>query len=354
MKAISLFSGMGGDSLGIVNAGLDLVAYSEKEAPFRKTHDANFNCELITDTAGGSDITKIPDENFKKYNGIVDLVFAGFPCQGFSNAGKKDVNDVRNTLFREFLRCVKLLKPKYIIGENVKGLLTRKDADGNNYIDVIVDEFRNAGYIVDYKVFKTEKYGIPQKRERLIIAGIRDDGESPVVKFPEEVGGIPNLRQILKFDMTGSIPVTPDDFDMTTIPANCVLTDMENTESGGDPHPYLTLKAKSRNISYAGKTHHSLLSFGKRDSPIHCEIVDVRKPAKTIICTYGHQPRMFVPLRNKNGYFLRCLLPSELKQIQGFPSQYKVDGSVSKQITQIGNAVPPTLVTMVVNALIGK
>ena len=343
---------MGGDSLGIVNAGVELLAYSEKEALFRKTHDENFNCELITDTAGGSDITKIPDENFKKYKGVADLVFAGFPCQGFSNAGKKDVNDVRNTLFKEFLRCVKNVKPKYIIGENVKGLLTRTDVNGNKYIDVIIEEFRDAGYIVDFKVFKTEKYGIPQKRERLIIAGIRDDGESPVVKFPNEVGGTPNLRNILKFDMTGAISVTKDDFDMSTIPAGCILSDMENGENGDNPHPYLTLKAKSRNVSYAGKTHHSLLSFGKRDSPIHCEIVDIRKPAKTVICTYGHQPRMFVPLRNKNGYFLRCLLPSELKQIQGFPDQYKVVGTVSKQITQIGNAVPPTLVTMVINALI--
>ena len=155
MKAISLFSGMGGDSLGIVNAGVELLAYSEKEALFRKTHDENFNCELITDTAGGSDITKIPDENFKKYKGVADLVFAGFPCQGFSNAGKKDVNDVRNTLFKEFLRCVKNVKPKYIIGENVKGLLTRTDVNGNKYIDVIIEEFRDAGYIVDFKVFKT-------------------------------------------------------------------------------------------------------------------------------------------------------------------------------------------------------
>ena len=351
MTAISLFSGMGGDSLGIADAGLELIGYSEKESIFRQTHDLNFDCKLIQDSKGGSDITKISDETFSEYYGV-SLIFAGFPCQGFSNAGKKDVNDVRNTLFREFLRCVKLTRPKYIIGENVKGLLSRKDKDGNNYIDVILEEFQEAGYKVEYKLFKTEKYGIPQKRERLIIAGIRDDGEEPVINFPKEIKGVPNLKKIIKFDMSGAISITPDDFDMTSIPEECIITDMKNTETEQRPHPYLVLKAKMRGETYAGKTWHSLLSFGKRDSPIHCEIIDIRKPCKTVICTYGHQPRFFVPLRNKNGYFLRCLLPDELKQIQGFPADYKLSGSVAKQITQIGNAVPPPLIKQVVEALI--
>lgn len=352
MSAISLFSGMGGDSLGIKDAGFSVIAYSEKESTFRKTHDMNFSSNLIADPTGGSDITKITDDEFSKYQNI-DLVFAGFPCQGFSNAGKKDINDVRNTLFREFLRCVKIIRPKYIIGENVKGLLSRRDRDGNLYINVIVTEFQNAGYRVEYKLFKTEKYGIPQKRERLIIAGIRDDGDNPQVIFPQEIKGTPNLKKIIKFDMTGAISIDKEDFDMTTIPEECVLTDMKNTETEQSPHPYLLLKAKTRNETYSGKTWKSLLSFGKRDSPIHCEIIDIRKPCKTVICTYGHQPRFFVPLRNKNGYFLRCLLPDELKQIQGFPADYKLFGSVSKQITQIGNAVPPPLIRQIVESLTG-
>lgn len=351
MTAISLFSGMGGDSLGITQAGLNLLAYSEKESVFRQSHDLNFNCVLLKDTKGASDITIIKDEEFLKFKNITDLVFAGFPCQGFSNAGKKDINDVRNTLFRDFLRCVKLVNPKYIIGENVKGLLSRKDKDGNKYIDVIINEFKEAGYTVEYKLFKTEKYGIPQKRERLIIVGIRND-INKVIKFPEEVKGIPNLKKIIKFSMKGCIKITPDDFDMTSIPPECILKNEENEENENNPHPYLTLKAKTRNETYAGKTYHSLLSFGKRDSPIHCEIIDIRKPSKTIICTYSHQPRLFVPIKNKNGYFIRCLLPDELKQIQGFPSDYKIEGNDSKKIIQIGNAVPPILIKKIVESLV--
>ena len=535
MKAISLFSGMGGDSLGMVNAGLDLIAYSEKEKTFRETHDLNFkNCKALGEKVNG-DITKISDAEFQVYANEVDVIFAGFPCfvkgtqvltdsgynsieevslamklvthkgrlqnivnlqqklytgtmytvlyqdrkpivcteehpfyvrtykgkfnysdpvwkaakdltmddycgmvtntnintivnsytkikmastgkgfclrekciiasvdtimneteyyteneytweapisfsthnvvneevynfevandnsyiventivhncQGFSQAGKKNVNDVRNTMFSQFLRATRLIMPSYIIGENVKGLLTREMDDGRKYIDVIVSEFENLGYKIKYKLFKTDKYGIPQKRERLIIIGSRTGSEP---EFPAEILGTPNLINIVKFDMTGAIKVDPTDFDMTTIPEQCILTDMENEEEENKPHPYLRLKTKTRNESYGDKTYENMLSFGKRDSPIHCEIIDIRMPSKTIICTYEHQPRLFVPLRNKKGSFLRCLLPDELKQIQGFPADYKMAGNTKQKIVQIGNSVPPGLIKLVAESLV--
>ena len=71
-----------------------------------------------------------------------------------------------------------------------------------------------------------------------------------------------------------------------------------------------------------------MFSFGKRISPIHCEIIDIRSPSKTIICTYDHQPRLFVPVKNKSGCYLRVILPDELKQIQGFPENYILKGKM--------------------------
>jgi len=128
---------------------------------------------------------------------------------------------------------------------------------------------------------------------------------------------------------------------------------MTNTdvEISQEVHPYLRLKSKTRNQEYSGTTHNTMLSFAKRDSPIHCEIVDIRKPSKTIICSYDHQPRLFVPLQNKNGYFLRCILPDELKQLQGFPADFKLYGSTKDKIKQIGNAVPPPLIRQIVKKL---
>ncbi len=153
------------------------------------------------------------------------------------------------------------------------------------------------------------------------------------------------MSEGVKFNMTGAIKVN------FTIPSECILTDMENEEEENNPHPYLRLKVNARNEAYGDKVHSNLLSFAKRDSPIHCEIIDIRLPSKTIICTYEHQPRLFVPLRNKNGYYLRCLLPDELKQIQGFPADYKIAGTAKQQIIQIGNSVPPGLIQMIAETL---
>tara|TARA_Y100000817_G_scaffold89310_1_gene69507 strand:+ start:898 stop:2301 length:1404 start_codon:yes stop_codon:yes gene_type:complete len=353
IKAISLFSGMGGDSLGIINAGLDLVAYSEWEKEMKDTHELNFpGTKLI----GCGDITKTTDEEFLKYKDIVDLIFAGFPCQGFSHAGNKLPDDPRNTLFREFLRSTDLIRPKYIIGENVKGLLSRKNVDGDLYIDIIESEFNDIGYDIYYKVYMCSKLdiGVPQNRERLIIVGIRSDLQKTFT-FPEENeerGG--DLRNIIKFNMEGALKIEPEylDFDFDEeIPNECILTDMDNEEEENDPHPNLVQYAKRRDYVRKDKARPHRLHFGRR-LDVGGEIIDIGKPINTIICSYAHCPRFFVPLKNKNGNYLRCLLPDELKQIQGFPADYQLSGNTGKQIKQIGNAVPPPLIQMVINELI--
>ena len=350
-KAISLFSGMGGDSLAIRNAGLDLVAYSEWEKEMKETHELNFpDTKLI----GCGDIMKTTDEEFLEYKDIVDLIFAGFPCQGFSHAGKKLPDDPRNTLFREFLRSTELIKPKYIIGENVKGLRTRKNVDGNLFIDIIQEEFNRIGYDIYHKVYMCSKLdiGVPQNRERLIIVGIRSDLKQQF-KFPEENETKKgNLKKIIEFNMNGALKIEPDylDFDFNDLPEECVMTDMENEEDENTPHPNLVQYAKKRDYVRKEKARPHRLHFGRR-LDVGGEIIDIRKPLNTIICSYAHCPRFFVPLKNKNGNYLRCLLPDELKQIQGFPKDYKLSGNVGKQIKQIGNAVPPPLIELIVRSL---
>ena len=351
MKAISLFSGMGGDSLGIKNAGFELVAYSEWEKEMKQTHELNFpDTKLI----GCGDITKTTDEEFLEYKGEVDLIFAGFPCQGFSHAGKKLPDDPRNTLFREFLRSTRLINPKYIIGENVKGLLSRKNVDGDLYIDIIKDEFDKIGYDIHYKVYMCSKLNInvPQNRERLIIVGIRKDLNQGFI-FPEENekrGG--NLKDIIGFNMKGALKMEPGylDFDFDDIPKDCILTDMDNSEEENNPHPNLVQLAKKRDYVRKEKPRKHRLHFGRR-LDVGGEIIDIRKPINTIICSYAHCPRFFVPLKNSKGNFLRTITPDELKQLQGFPKDYKLSGNDGKQIKQIGNAVPPPLIEMIVKSL---
>ena len=355
-KAISLFSGLGGDTLGLTNANVQVVAYNELDKTFCKSHEANFPNSILLHQEGVNDITKIKDETFEEYKDKVDIIFAGFPCQGFSAAGKKMDDDPRNTLFREFLRTAKIINPTMIMGENVKGLLSRKTTSGEEYIDVITKEFEDIGYDVEYRVLKAHQYGVPQKRERLIIIGTKKDNSYGwKSKFPEQSTTKPNLKNIIKYDMTGSVRVDPNLF--SEIPDECIITNMSDKkkyEDNNDAHPYLKrLHDADENLrTYKDKTHDNLFSFGKRDSPIHGEIIDIRNPTKTIICTYNHQPRFFVPIKNKSGTYLRTILPDELKQIQGFPANYKMIGNNKQQIVQVGNAVPPPLIEKIVRNII--
>jgi site-specific DNA-cytosine methylase len=137
----------------------------------------------------------------------------------------------------------------------------------------------------------------------------------------------------------------PVDFDTVA------LTVPDGAEVTGSPHSYVVLKASEFDKEYSGKTHLRLLSCGKRDSPIHSEVLDLKKPCKTVICTYDHQPRLLVGLKNSGGSYVRTLLPDELKQIQGFPADFELKGSAKEQVVQVGNAVPPAMVEAVARQL---
>jgi DNA (cytosine-5)-methyltransferase 1 len=220
---------------------------------------------------------------------------------------------------------------------------------------VIVSEFQKLGYDVIYKVFKAEKFNVPQSRERLIIVGVKQGNPFDwMATFPTELKTSPNLKSIVAYSMEGAVKVDAELFE--DVPEECIITNLEdktNYPDNNNGHPYLLskLNADEAGRFYDGKQHENLFSFGKRSSPIHCEIVDIRQPSKTIICTYDHQPRLFVPIHNGSGYYLRMFTPDELKQIQGFPSDYKVLGTTKEKIVQIGNAVPPPLIKAIVEKI---
>ena len=360
-NAISLFSGMGGDTLGMINAGCNVIGYSEINPLFCETHELNLKkCELIGKDVKGN-IVKTSDEEFEKYNKKVDIIFAGFPCQSFSNAGKKQATDSRGQLFKEFVRATKIIEPTLIIGENVTGLLSRKTTTGEKFIDIIVEEFEKIGYEVIYDVFKLHEYGVPQKRERMLLIGVKKNNKLKwTPQFPEPLNTPVHLKDIVSYNMSGAVEVDEGIFE--NIPDECILTG-DYSECDEPVHPYLLskvdpkdtkTKTRDEQLSYDGKTYENLFSFGKRISPIHCEIVDIRKPSKTIICSYDHQPRLYVPLKNEKGCFIRPFLVDELKQIQGFPKDFKMVGNWKQKVTQIGNAVPPQLICEAVKKIIKK
>jgi DNA (cytosine-5)-methyltransferase 1 len=373
-KAISLFSGAGGDTEGLTAAGYDVIAYSENNAAAIATHQARFPTSVLLKdpTTGSTDIRKIPDSVFTPYAGQIMALFAGFPCQGFSHAGKKRADDPRNELVYEFARVARLVRPMYIIGENVAGLLSRMGRDPSQpptaplrpVIEIIRDLFVANGYRITYRVVPAVDVGVPQRRKRLLIVGLRSTRFWPHISWPAPATSdtLPTIRHILEPHLDGAIPA----------PTTAIAPDphfwIETTQSSptGTPHPNLVrlaggvrnLSSKERAVAPAGTATTivepgGLLSFGTRSSSYHGEIVDPDAPSKTIICTYGLCPRLFVGLRNPTtGHtWIRCMTPRELGQVQGFPADYPWQGDTKAQITQIGNAVPPALATFVGNTI---
>lgn len=344
MRACSLFSGCGGDTLGMEDAGLKVEYFSELKPTFQQSHLKNFKHSKLI----GDDINKIPDETFSELKGTIKVLFGGFPCQSFSHGGKKDPNDPRGQLYLQFVRAARLIEPEYIIGENVKGLMSRVTPQGENFLNVILTAFQTIGYKCHVKVFKADDYGVPQSRERLIIVGKKGDW---IPKWPVPHSQSPNLKNILKFDMNGAIEVPKTLFEEAGVPDDCIL--MGKGEPIGTPHPYLIDRVNVRGVTYKDKTYGTYaLSFGKRISPVHCEIVNPKAKSKTIICTYDHQPRLFVAQGVGEKRYLRCLTIDELKEIQGFPRDYQLEGSLKEQIVQLGNAVPPPIVREVCKELL--
>jgi len=342
LTAISLFSGAGGDTIGLEAAGFEVIAYSEIWDKARLTHDKNFpDSKWLGEDVSG-DITKITDDEFRKYAGKVDLIFAGFPCQGFSHAGKKDSNDPRNKLFWEFVRATEIIQPRWIIGENVAGLLKRKTDDGQEMIsNVIAKAFEDIGYkLAEPEILNAEDFGVPQKRRRVFFVGNKEGIEfsfpQPTHKKDEFVG----IKSVLESSVENVVEIDPASvahfkheniFNITQESPLC----MEK------PHPFLKLRASEDRIS-----------FGKRISPNHIELSDLEAPTKTIHCGYAFQPRLFVPIKYKEKFYAREFTISELAQIQSFPKEYQFVGSKADIIKQIGNAVPPMLSKVIAEKII--
>ena len=188
-KVLELFAGAGGLALGLEKAGLHCVALNEIDPYACKTlHTNRPNWQILQ-----GDVKK---HSFKGYQGEVDVVTGGFLCQAFSYAGKKlGLDDARGTLFYEFARVVQKIKPALCIGENVRGLLSHQKGKTLKGMISILNEI---GYrIVPVEILKAIHFRVPQKRERLILAGIRKDIMIDF-KYPKAHKKIYHLKDALK------------------------------------------------------------------------------------------------------------------------------------------------------------
>lgn len=326
MRAISLFAGAGGDTLGMKMCGVSVVAYSEIDKDAIKSHDLNNQeCVFL------GDVTQIDAAKLEPYVGNIDILFAGFPCQGFSNAGKKLPGDPRNDLFNQVVRIANIIRPRLVIGENVAGILSRKNEQGEIFASVIYDKFQDIGYDVDHKVYNMS-FCIPQMRKRVIF--FCSDRTRPKIPMPEPLITRVNIRDFLQSVSSGGVPYTDlEELDITKIIR-------ATSDADTKPHAMLTKMSNDKNIT-----------FGKR-TPNTGEIIDLDNPTKTITCSYSFAPRLFVPVEMNDVRYLRTFTVRELARIQGFPDDYDFLGSKSSQIKQIGNAVPPLFVKFLISSIL--
>jgi DNA (cytosine-5)-methyltransferase 1 len=166
--AIDLFAGAGGFGLGFTKSDFDIICSLEIDKWAGETLKNNFDHKIINDSI-------LNYETKSKIFPIIaekpDVIIGGPPCQGFSQAGKRDILDPRNKMYLQFYNWVELLKPKIFIIENVRGILSFKNCDGTKVIEEIKSKFSSIGYGINVWKLNSQNYGVPQSRDRVFIVG---------------------------------------------------------------------------------------------------------------------------------------------------------------------------------------
>lgn len=328
-RLVSLFSGCGGMDKGFENAGYHRVWANDFDA------DAQAVFKLNLGDIDGRDITKVPVEDIPD----CDIITAGFPCQPFSNAGnRKGVYDARGELYLECLRIIESKKPKAVLFENVKGLLSSKHQSGKKLIDVIKEDLENLGYRVNYKVVNASDYGVPQNRERMILVGIRED-IGKTFEFP------PIQEDKSKLTLRHILDVSPEVPNQTYWAYSPQAQNMiEQIPQGGSWKniPYENLSPRFQRIRDDMKRYHAP-NFYRRFSldEINGTITASAQPEN---CGITH------PTENRR-YTIR-----EIARIQTFPDDFLFIDDTTKNIVAmykvIGNAVPCRLAEVISKAIL--
>lgn len=315
LKVTSLFCGCGGMDLGI-QGNFEFLGKHFEELPFEVVYAAdndsyatliyNDNFTHKCETKDVRDIVpiEIPDH---------DILLGGFPCQSFSisaqNPPRLGYKDERGKLFFEMINVLKVKKPRFFIGENVKGLLS---ANKGKAFPMIIKEFEKAGYHIHYKLLNASEFGVPQKRERVFIVGFRDFDDYFNFRFPKPItlnGSKVKLKQVI------------------------------DIKANFDKKWFFSQRAVEGMLRVREK-----MNKGR--------VQDLEQPCNTIsshlakISLNGTDPVLMIDDK------YRRFTPREAANIQSFPESFKFDlVSENRQYRAIGNAVPPILMWHIANAL---
>jgi len=318
---LELFAGAGGLAVGLEKAGLKCVALNEID---------KWACQTLRKNRPQWQVLEgdIRNFNFNEFRSKIDVVTGGFPCQAFSYAGKKlGLADARGTLFYEFARVVNETNPPICIGENVRGLLSHDSGKTLKGMISILDEI---GYnVVPVKVLKAINYRVPQKRERLILVGIRKDINIDF-EYPKPHKKIYNLIDALK---KGTL------FE-NDVPASRGAKYPPNKKAVLDlvpPKGYWRDLPLNIQKEFMGGSFH--LGGGKTGI---ARRIGWDEPCLTLTCSPAQKQTERCHPEETRPFTIR-----EYARIQTFPDEWIFEGSIAQQYKQIGNAVPVNLGTEV-------
>lgn len=380
MRSLDLFSGAGGLTLGFKNAGIQSMGAIEADRFAAET----FRYHFPEIPMYHRDIYSFSNDEIEELFSGVDIVAGGPPCQGFSVAGPAQygIIDKRNTLIMEFFRFIKVLRPKYCVLENVKGILNGRMNKSQKALSVYMDELKKIGYTSKVYVLQAADFGVPQFRERVVVISAQSEK-----LLPEEIVGdyAEEDKWIKVKDVFGDLPV------------------IEAGEGTNEFVPYAgepkTEYQKYMRINSSGVTNHVAMKHTKRlierfasipqggsllDAPSELgqrqrngQGLDVNKRYKTnnqrlhpdrvsFIVTASFQSNFVHPYLNRN------LTAREGARLQSFPDSFmfcgprtlmsksllirenRLDEIGLSQYNQIGNAVPPRMAEGIAGAIVAK
>ena len=312
LKVASLFCGCGGTDVGMQGGfdylgkhyddnGIEIVYANDIEKSACNIFEANFGLK-----PDNRDIREIKSEEIPEF----DILTGGFPCQSFSivaqNPKRLGIKDEKGMLFFEMCRILKDRQPYCFIAENVKGILT---ANKHEAFPLILKEFEDSGYDVSYQILKAVEYGVPQKRERVIIVGFRKD-LNVKFSFPEATVG----------DDQGYVPLKR-------------VIDKKVDEKYFFSQKAVDGMMKNRESMNKGRAQH------------------INEPCNTVgahlakVSLNSTDPVLMI----NNRY--RRFTPREVARIQSFPEKFKLLESESAQYRALGNAIPPVMFWYVMQAV---
>lgn len=339
MNGIELFSGAGGMGLGAKNAGINIKIAVEKNSYAAQTYLHNHSKTTVV----VDDIENIQEFNFSNKNDDQTVLFGGPPCQGYSTLNRKTRNqkNSKNWLFLEFMRSVELIKPDWVVIENVPGL---KNMDSGFFLEMICDQLQEHGYTPNVTILNAADFGVPQIRERLFIVGSRDriafefpigNYRSKHVTVGEALSDLPILKNGEKTDLIDYKNKAVSNYskrmrkksrkasqNFVSKNSNLILERYRHIKQGNNwkdiPNDLMT------NYKDHKRCHHNIYRRLSLNEPA-CVIANYRKS-------------MIVHPTENRGLSIR-----EAARLQSFPDNYFFKGPLTHIQQQVGDAVPPIL-----------